>query len=266
MKKIVLLLVLVSSFVMGQAPIYHDVNVDFKIGEQYVLFGDDVKFRKAPDVKSKIIKLLKIGSEVEILEKTSKTAAYNGIESPFYKVSHNEKTGYILGGLISLETKESENATYLFAYKKEEFRFSVLVRSLKKDKTFTELSSPLGNSGLSIKLMDNQGLTGVQNILLLDNRAEACGIMGGDIYFFETETGLKNVFSTTIYSDAGVNWYNEELVFPSDEGGVEDRVVYQREKGENGDEATNELHIYRTSRELRFENGELLPKVQEEGE
>lgn len=102
MYKILILIIVSANVVIGQSSIYHDVSVDLINGQQYVLFGDDVKFRAAPDVKSDVIALLKIGTEVEILEKTSKTILYNGIDSPFYKVNYNGKTGYVLGGLISL--------------------------------------------------------------------------------------------------------------------------------------------------------------------
>jgi len=264
MYKIVLFIILTTNLVMGQDPIYHNLSVDLKSGQRYALFGDDVKFREAPDVKSQVIALLKIGTEVEILEKTSKTVLYNGIESPFYKVNYKGKTGYVLGGLISLEKKKTENATYLFAYQNEEFKYTLLIRALRENQSYEEISASLGSPGLSIDLMSNKGIKGIQHILRINNEPQACGELGGKIYFFETANQLQNVFATMVSSDAGVYWYNEELIFPEEDGGVADRIVYLKEQGEYGDEATNETSTTIVRRELRWENGAIFPKIEKE--
>ena len=261
MNKFLILLFLTANFALGQDPIYHHPNKDLNIGRQYVLFGDDVKFRETPNVESKVLSLLKIGSEIEVLKKADEIMMYNGIESHFYKVKYDGKNGYVLGGLISLEKKEGEYGTYLFQFKKKEFQYDIVVRAVNKDQTFTETSAPIGDPELSILLLDNKGLTSVQQILRIENHPEACGVIGGDIYLFQTENGLKKAFETTIFSEAGVNWYNEKLLFPTDKAGVANRIVYQKEQGEYGDEATNEVHVSTTSRELRWKNGELLPKI-----
>jgi len=255
---------LTANFIIGQESIYHHINGDFTNGQQYFMFGDDVKFREAPDVNSKVKALLKIGTAVEIVEKTDKTILYNGIESPFYKVSHQGKTGYVLGGLISLEKKQSESATYLFTFHKEEYKYTLLIRALRENQSFEQTSASLGSPGLSIDLIGNKGIEGIQHILRIDNEPEACAEVGGKIYFFETANKLQNVFSTVVSSDAGVYWYNEELIFPEEEGGVEDRIVYKKEQGEYGDEATNETHTTIVRRELRWENGAILPKFKQE--
>ncbi|MFD0798859.1 SH3 domain-containing protein [Maribacter chungangensis] len=264
MHKILAILFLVTTVVIAKDPIYHDIYVDFKEGTSYALFGNDVKFRTAPDLNAEVLNLLKIGSEVEIVEKTNKTIAYNGIDSPFYKVKYKGKTGFVLGGLISLEKKTTDTATYLFAYKKEGFGYHLLVRSLYAPSVFKETSTALGPAGLTIALMGDMGLDGVTDILHIANHPEACGVIGGDIYFFETKHGLKKAIATTLFSEAGVNWYNEKLIFPAEEHGVANRIVYKVEKGEYGDEASNEIHISSTTRELRWENGQLLPKGTEQ--
>ena len=131
MNNTLVFLFLTANFIFGQNPIYHHPTNDLNIGKHF-LFGDDVKFREAPDVDSKVLALLKIGAEVEIVEKTNETVLFNGINSPFYKIQYNGKSGYVLGGLISLEKKESENTTYLFQYKKNEYYYNLIVRSMKQ--------------------------------------------------------------------------------------------------------------------------------------
>ena len=264
MKKILLFFLLTINFTIAQNEVYHSPNADLQLGEYYALFGDDVKFRAKAATNSKVLALLKIGSDVELLEKTTKTLLYNGMESPFYKVKYNGKTGYILGGLISLEKKQTANNTYLFAYKKVEFRHHLLIRTIDSKGGISEQETPLGDTSISIILSDNKELKGIEHILRIENHPEACGIVGGDIYFFETTNGLKKAISTTIFSEAGLHWYSENLVFPTDENGIANRILYKEEKGEYGDEASNEVYVATTSRELRWENGELLPKKMEE--
>jgi len=262
MKKILFILLVTANIAFGQNTIYHGPNIDLRSGEQYAMFGDDVKFRASPDVKSEVLELLKIGTKVEVVEKTVETFLYNGIESHFYKVKNNGKTGYILGGLISLEQKESADTRYLFAYKMEDANYSLLVRVLSKNNSYRELTAALGNPGIDIHLLDSKGVEGVESMLYVNNRAEACGVYGGEIYFFQTKDGLKKAFTTEIYSDAGVFWVSEKLIFPNDDDGVAGKIVYEIEQGEYGDEATNEVHVSKTSRELRWENGEILPKIE----
>ena len=115
MNKIIIFLLFITNFSFSQETKYHNPYLDLKSGEYYYLFGNDVKFRILPDTNSEVIELLKIGTEIQIIEKSSEILNYNGIESPFYKVKYNDKTGYILGGLISLEKRNFKNSKY-FVY------------------------------------------------------------------------------------------------------------------------------------------------------
>lgn len=263
MKTSILLFFCAVTMVVAQDPVYHDVNINLETGKKYALFGNDVKFRKSPDVNSKVLALLKIGSEVEILEKTTETIVYNGIDSPFYKIAYKGQTGYVLGGLISLEQKQTDKLRYLFAYKKLEFQYQLLVRALDSNDEFKEEVTTLGATGFTVQLKDNMGLEGIDAILHVQNHPEACGVVGSDIYFFQYGKEYKKALQTTIFSEAGINWYNEKLIFPEEEEGVKNRIVFKKEQGEYGDEASNEIHIATTLRELRWENGQLLPKINE---
>ena len=83
MNKLIILVLLITKFSFSQETKYHDPNLDLKNGENYYLFGNDVKFRQLPDSSSEVIDLLKIGTEIQILEKTDHKLNYNGIESSF---------------------------------------------------------------------------------------------------------------------------------------------------------------------------------------
>ncbi|WP_160318788.1 SH3 domain-containing protein, partial [Lacinutrix algicola] len=224
----------------------------------------DVKFRKLPNLTSEVIDLLKIGTEILILEKTENKLNYNGIESPFYKVKYNNKVGYLLGGLISLEKKEFKNSKYFFTYKKIEDNYSIIIRHLNEKSELTENISILETYEFSIDIFDNKGIDNLENILFVNYLSEACGIDGGGIYFFKTESELKKVLEISQVSDAGIYWLEEKLIFPKDKDGIKGKIVYQKEIGNYEDEETNWIEIKKTSRELEWKNNDLFPKLEKE--
>ena len=52
MNKLIILVLLITKFSFSQETKYHDPNLDLKNGENYYLFGNDVKFRQLPDSAS----------------------------------------------------------------------------------------------------------------------------------------------------------------------------------------------------------------------
>ena len=113
MKKLITLFILISKIGFGQDPEYLSENYEFKNGEIAYMFGNDVKFRDQPNAKSKVLNLLKIGEQIEIIEKSDSKMEFDGIESPWYKVKANDKIGFVLGNLISLDKATNGNLTYL---------------------------------------------------------------------------------------------------------------------------------------------------------
>ncbi|MCF6296494.1 MAG: hypothetical protein L3J08_00670 [Flavobacteriaceae bacterium] len=206
--------------------------------------------------------MLKIGAEIQIVNKTDKKLNYNGIESPFYKVKYKGKVGYILGGLISLEKKEFNKSKYLFTYKKTDNNYSIIIRHLNEKSELTESISNLDTYEFSIDIFENKGIEDIKNIVFVNYLAEACGINGGGIFFFQTENELKKVFEIIQISDSGVYWLIEDLIFPTDEKGIKGKIIYQKELGEYIDEETNWVEINKVSRELEWKNREILPKIE----
>ncbi len=262
MERILIILLFVTSFMFGQDIKYHNPYSDFNNGEYYYLFGDNVKFRNLPDLKSEVLELLKIGTEVKILKKSGETIKYNGIESPFYKVKYKNQVGYILGGLISLEKKEVGSSKFFFVYKKDREQYSLITRHLNQQLQIKETIVELTTNDLSIELHNNKGIDGVSHILFINYLAEACGIDGGGIYFFQVKDELKKVFEISQISDAGVYWLSEDLIFPEDKNGIKGKIVYQKEVGSYKDETTNWMEVKKISRELQWKDGQILPQME----
>jgi len=261
MRKLIILLLFATGFSYAQETVYHNPRIDLKNGEYYYLFGNDVKFRKLPNTNSEVIELLKIGTEIEIIDKSQETLVYNGIESPFYKVKFKNEIGYILGGLISIEKREINNSQYFFAFKKIQDNYSLIIRHLTKNSELKEIESELETHEFSVELYNNRGIEGIENVLFINYIAEACGIDGGGIYFFRTKNEIKKVFEIEEISDGGIYWFSETLIFPNDKKGVSGKIVYKKEAGVYEDEETNWIEITKTSRELKWENEKIVPKI-----
>ncbi|WP_370424791.1 SH3 domain-containing protein [Tenacibaculum dicentrarchi] len=252
MKQLILTLMLFLAVffnVTAQENIFGKEN-EFPANEIRYVFGDNVKLREASDVNSKVILLLKIGAEITVLEKTANFLFYNGINSYWYKVAYKNSTGFILGGLISLDKKEVDNSKYLLSLKKENSAYYIIVRVVNEDKPYLENSSLLGvEQGFSMKTFDSQGVMSIENMAYIDFIVESCGFNGGGYYLFNDGSTLKKAIELTQIGDGG-NWFGEELIFPRNKNGKDGVILYEKEIGEILDEKTNHTKIIIEKKEL----------------
>ncbi|TAI48138.1 SH3 domain-containing protein [Flagellimonas allohymeniacidonis] len=235
---------------------------DFKPGEQVFLFGNNVKLRSDPRIESEVIELLRIGEWVEIIEKTKFSWPYKGFDSPFYKVKYDTEVGYILGGLLSLEKKSLNGIDYYFAISKEGERSFLNMRHVEEG-DYVEQKTALSNVNFKIKVLDNKGVPHLDSILLIDYQAEACGEEGGGIYFFVHGNHLIKVGELSQISEAGIFYYAETFVFPDDENGVPEKILFKKEQAQNLDEASQWTQTSTESRLLSWVNGNLIPDLRE---
>ena len=262
MNKLIILFFLITTSSFGQQTKYHSPNNNFENDRIYYLFGDNVKLRAEPNTNSEVLDLLKIGTPIKIISKTNHTLNYNGLESPFYKVKYQDKTGYILGSLISLEKRGYNQSEYLFAYKKtDEYDYYLIIRYLNAEPDFKEITTRIENSTFSVDIFDNKGVQGIENILYINYFSEACGVNGGGIYLFQAKNDLKKVFEVAQISDGGVFWFNETLTFPTDEYGMDNKIIYTIEQGISTDESSYNTEAVTISKVLEWKNGKLIPDV-----
>ena len=264
MNKLVLLFLLMSCLIYGQDIDYNNTYSDFDNGKTYYVFGDNVAFRSEADKNSKALDALKIGSEIEIIEKSEQTLIYNGVESHYYKARYNGQIGYILGGLISLGKKEMGPSKYFYTYGKKDDTYYIIIRHVNEQLEIHEAITDLRTNDFAVEVYDNKGIEGIQNIIFVNYLAEACAVEGGGVYFFQVNSEMKKVFTISQVSDAGVYWFFEELIFPVDENGVKDKIVYKKESGSYQDEATHWVETNTVSRELEWKDGTIVPKLETE--
>lgn len=233
---------LIFNFVNTQECKYIGIDNEFKSGDIVYLFGDNVNLRTEPTSESETLGLLEIGECIEIVEKTDIEIKLNGIESPWYKVKYAGKIGYILGGLISLTYIRDDNIRCLVNLEKTEDNLYILTRVLSDltDNYFENKSQFLGdNNGFCLKLFDNKGLESISNILYINYLPESGGANAGGYYLFFDKKQLHKVINVTSRSDIGF-WESENLYFPNDTLGIEDKIIYIKEKGKYSEEVSEQ--------------------------
>ena len=205
-------------------------NPEFKNNQNAFLFADKVKLRQEPNTGSTVLELLSIASEITVLEKSPTTFLFNGLDWNWYKVKYQNKTGYIVGGLIALDKQTVASTTYLVTLKKKGEEDLILIRMLDENKQYIEYEGDYHTDhAFSITALKNKGVPNVKNILYVDYHAEACGVNGGGYYLFNNGERLTKAVDLYSMSEAGLFSVTESVVFPEDAKGVKNKITLVRE-------------------------------------
>lgn len=243
---------------------YFASYIPFEAGSAVYLYGDNVKFRDAPNTESNTIEQLPIGTPVEILAVMDEKMQYNGADHFWYKVKHNGKEGYILGGLLSL-TKltggRKGDVDFYFIRRNHDDRGYVDIRAVRGNAIISEFSVLLkGSYSFSLSISDNRGLAEVDNILTIDYIAEACGVDGGLTYVWWRYDRFYHLADLSEVGDGGVFYTTETFTFPKDKDGMPNVVIYNRETVETFDENTNWTNTTIERREYKWGRDGFIPK------
>ena len=257
MNKIVILLLLVFINIgYSQDLKYLEYDKEFEVNQLVYLFGDNVKLRKSASTDSEIITLLKIGEPLRIIEKSTESFMYKGIDSPWYKVEYNEQEGYVVGGLISATQRKNDTVRFLFGFEIENSKLYILTRVLTNTTSeYLENKSEFkgDNYLFAINLYNNKGIEGINNILFVNYIPESCGANSGGFYLFLNDSGLYKVLDLRSGADIGF-WESETLIFPNDPSGEKDKIIFLKEDGQYpDDEESNDEPIWEKTSSIKID-------------
>ncbi|SDY07155.1 SH3 domain-containing protein [Lutibacter oricola] len=264
MKKIILILTLILTFqtIFSQSETrYVSRNFNFQSNQTEYLFADNVKFRENPNLDSKIIDLLSIDSQIKIIEKTEKTLDFDGVKSNWYKIKVDNKIGFVLGALISVYNLEVENTKFKFQIKSNEKNDIYLKVRVISNNRFEQFEYKLIGEEFSIDLRDNQNLNNLDNMIIVDYLAEACGVENGKTYIFWNNEKLYHIADLSSMADGGMYSYSSYFIFPKSINGIKDKIIYKRETETMEDEETNWRKESIETRELIWNGEKLIPDL-----
>ncbi|WP_313790856.1 SH3 domain-containing protein [Flagellimonas chongwuensis] len=233
----------------------------FQKGDILYMFGDNVKFRSQPKIDSEVLDLLKMGDAVEIIETTDSTERYNGLESPFYKVNYKGVNGYILGGLFSLSRQTIHGTNYFFNFSKENEALFLNIRSIYLG-SIREEKIPLSNSDISIEAYGSRGLHNLDGILYVNYHPNYDGDQSGGIYLFVFE-GTLSKYELSQFQDEDASYYMEKFIFPDEEGGFPEKIIFKKEQAYTYITGTQWLREYVETWLLSWDLGSLTPNFRE---
>jgi hypothetical protein len=248
-------------------------SYEFEEGSTERLYGDRVVLRDKPSSTATAMDTLSIGSEVQIVQKTEEKSSLNGLDWNWYKVKVGRKTGYILGGLIALDhIAYSEDVVYLVTIAGtnrttedwEYIDYKVRARALAPTGEFYGHESKLNTSSFYIEAFGNRGVEGIDEILVINLFAEACGVDGGEIYVFNDGSRLMEAFQLTKLFDGGSFWFTEKVMFPDDDKNWGNgTIIYTREQGETMNEELGWTKATINTLELKWESDHSTPNIEE---
>lgn len=249
-------------------------------GDKYYVYARMANIRSEPNAAAAIQDSIPCGTAVVITEQGKELFPLKNIHAPWMKVQYyagNEtKSGYIWEGMLALDCYTKTDPTVHFLYGLEQvipggnpedkdfepetwlIRLKVLDTAGKLlDQQEWKTPSP-ETSATSGKLLGDMGLKNTTDIVRIQFGGEACGVPTYYYYYGWTGKNLLPLPGKMQVGDAGVYYYHDTFLFPTESGGQPDRIIKLSEEGEaldNQDETKEPVYKIKKSREVYLWDG-----------
>lgn len=232
------LLTVISIYAQAQeAPTAYAVAEEFNIwnkrsNDTAFVFADIAYLRDYPGLKGKILDSLSAGTKVIIKSEAYNNTFLKDFYAPWYKVEYTigkqKRSGFIWLGLLALGTSnDQEGKLWMYGYNKYPNRsndeanlalceIKILDPSQHMVGKTTFLTEKGGQTFTEGKVMNNMGLNGLERIYRVGFLGEACGVASNHYYVGWTGTEFIDLPGKSSVGDAGVSYYEEKLLFPSE--------------------------------------------------
>ncbi|WP_316822620.1 hypothetical protein [Pedobacter gandavensis] len=268
-----------------EAPAAYVVAEEFNIWNKRIndtacVFADVAYLRDYPGLKGKLLDSLTAGTKVVIKSEALNNTFLKDFYAPWYKVEYTigkqKRSGFIWLGLLALgSSRDQDGQLWMYGYNKYPNRsndeanlalceIKILDPSLRLVGRTTFLTEKGGQTYTEGKILNNMGLIGLQRIFRIGFLAEACGIASNHYYIGWTGTEFIDLPGKSSVSDAGVSYYEEKLLFPSEHKLASDLIIKDITEGEVIDPDQKEL-TYKVSkkREKYLWNGKMVSQLLE---
>ena len=219
----------------------------FEEGQTYAVLNNQSSIYAAPDANAAVVTALRINQPILIKKRLEARLKVNGFQTNWYHVSFNngQGEGYIWGGNIAVgvfKSKAQSQVTFLYGihhiglierggYVDEtiQLQLNVCKQGLLMHQLQFEAMGTLYTKTQGLAL-GNKGLASVKDVIEIAFSDGYCGGVSAQTTIFwdgrQLHYGrlLSNGYSNTHFS-------NQYLIFPNDEGGAVDRILFKEESG-----------------------------------
>ncbi|WP_286859941.1 MULTISPECIES: SH3 domain-containing protein [Sphingobacterium] len=239
-------------------------------GQTTTIFVEKAYIRSAPGLSSKAVDSLSHGATVTITSDSFKGCTIKNFYAPWYQISYTKngelKQGFIWLGLLALGKQvDKEGFQYLYGFDRfikqgndeEPAYFLTRVKILNTNDSLIASQSYTfaftGQLNSQSKLLSDMGLTNVKQILRMEFLSGACGVPTE--YYYTAWTGRKliNLPSRYTVADAGVFYYDEKILFPSEHKKNNQLIYKYIEQGEVKDDSPEDPNYSVSKREEHFQ-------------
>ncbi|MDO1511554.1 SH3 domain-containing protein [Maribacter confluentis] len=218
-------------------------QVEFEIMDQEIpveelnyeyLLAHKVFLREKPSVRSKKVGLLDIGTKMVLWEKSLYSKEIDGVNSHWYRVTTENETGWVWGGMIAQKSFGSiadNQVKFVYGYESSTQNEAGLTKvnyQLRAFKNGQQLDKIVFDSLHAIPVhIENHGSLGlfnVEDVITVDLADAESGYQVGKSYVFWNNGRFIKVADLVDYAD---NNYlkTEHFVFPSDMQGVKSTIL-----------------------------------------
>lgn len=249
MKKIISLIVvalLLSVFCIAQTNERKDYtvwNLDDNLNPKMIFSSANV--RSGAGTNYPVIDSLRMGDTITVRSKTDKLLTLKNIVAPWVEIQYKkegiQRQGYLWSGLMAMGFATDRNATYMFGIDRiiadEDLRteyyagnvFDIALKVIKNGALLTQKNWDVADDEsmmyVELKLLGDTKLEGVKQVARIMTSGEACGIPTNYYYAGYTGTDLLDLPSKTSVGDADAYWRVETILFPSEKGGKEGKLI-----------------------------------------
>jgi len=236
------------------------------------LLADQVALRSKPSLSGEILSRLEIGSRLFLIERSDEMMVQNGIKSHWYKVVVNEKTGWVWGGLIAMQSFDSStdaSLKFVAGYEKsrynaerERYDCQYQVRAISEHR---QLDKIVFNATDGVDSGENLGKKGLENLEDILKFKTICGdydCLMETVYLFWSDQKFHKVFKLFETIDEGQEGIhnNETLSFPSDSDGISGMITQiSKELEFIGDNEETEIYLNTTKDFFKWDGTKILP-------
>lgn len=249
----------------------NDFNLwNIQKGQTATVFVEKAYIRSAPGLQAKQIDSLGVGTTVTMTSAPLKGSIIKNFYAPWYQISYlkdsQQKKGFIWLGLLALGKQvDREGFQYLYGFERfikppnreQQDYFLTKVKVLNPHDSLIASQSYTfafgGQLSAQSKLLPSMGLTHVKQILCMEFISGACGVPSEYHYVAWTGQKLINLPSRYSVSDAGVFYYDEKLLFPTEHKKNNQLIYKYIEEGETENDDIDAPKYRISKREEHFQ-------------